>query len=239
MYCTGCGVENDDSARFCKSCGVELTAPETEGPPQSQAPSPTAEAAARGSSNVALTVAVVTVALLLLAVIGVGGFILGRGCCPLLNPPGAQVAAPADTDGDAADDADVEYDDFGADASRDTGSGTSTVSSVASVAEAAVVLENYLAADLGHDGETMARYLGGQAAARFRPEVQGQEDIIVYSKSISEHSVRNESTIDFTVAVMWSPEDQSDMLSDSEDYVLRRTEKGWLIFSTPAYPEDD
>ena len=61
------------------------------------------------------------------------------------------------------------------------------------VAEARVVLENYLAADLGHDGEEMAKYLGGQAAARFRPEVQGQEDVEVASEKVVGHEVQDAS----------------------------------------------
>lgn len=104
------------------------------------------------------------------------------------------------------------------------------------VAEATVVLENYLAADLGHDGTEMAKYLGGSAAAQFRPDVQGQEDVIVRSKKVSGHTVQDPNTIHFTVAVGWSPADSEEVKSDTEKYVLKRTDQGWKIVSTPAYP---
>lgn len=99
-----------------------------------------------------------------------------------------------------------------------------------------MVLESYLAADLGHDGTEMAKYLGGQAAARFRPEVQGQEDVTVHSKQISKHVVKDANTIVFGVAVKWSPSDSDEVLTDQTRYVLRRTDRGWRITSTPEYP---
>lgn len=104
------------------------------------------------------------------------------------------------------------------------------------VAEATVVLENYLAADLGHDGAEMAKYLGGQAAARFRPEVQGQEDLTVRSKRISSHTVKDANTIVFSVTVEWSPSDSDEVLTDKQRYVVRRTDRGWKVTSTPEYP---
>jgi hypothetical protein len=104
------------------------------------------------------------------------------------------------------------------------------------VAEATVVLENYLAADLGHDGKEMARYLGGQAAARFRPEVQGQEDLTVHSKKVTGHTVKDANTVVFAVEVEWSPSDSDDLMLDKQRYVVRRTDKGWKITSTPEYP---
>ena len=106
------------------------------------------------------------------------------------------------------------------------------------VAEAQVVLENYLAADLGHDGQEMKKYLGGQAAARFRADVQGQEDVTIHSKKVSSHTVQDDNTISFKVAVEWSAEDSKEVKSDTEDYTVKRTEKGWLITSTPAYPAE-
>ena len=111
------------------------------------------------------------------------------------------------------------------------------VSSVDPVAEATVVLENYLAADLGHDGNEMKKYLGGQAAARFRPDVQGQEDVVVHSEKIASHNQKDGSTIVFKVTVKFSPGDSPNTTKTSTDsYTLKKTEKGWLIFSTPAYP---
>jgi len=105
------------------------------------------------------------------------------------------------------------------------------------VAEATVVLERYLAADLGHDGQTMSECLGGQARARFNPAVVGQEDITVHSKKISGHNVRDDNTIEFSVAVESSPADSQDVKTDSQPYVLKRTDQGWLVTSTPEYPE--
>jgi hypothetical protein len=104
------------------------------------------------------------------------------------------------------------------------------------VAQATVVLENYLAADLGHDGREMAKYLGGNAAARFRPEVQGQEDLTVHSKVVSGHTVQGPNQVDFEVAVQWSPDDSSETKTDIQKYVVKRTDKGWKIVSTPEYP---
>ncbi|HCU35088.1 MAG TPA: hypothetical protein DGT21_06375 [Armatimonadetes bacterium] len=267
MYCTGCGVENDDNARFCKGCGAELSIDQTvllspqdepAQPPPSQPtaaqpapvqaqPQPAAPAPARGGGNVALIVVLVALGLMLLVVIGVGGYLLGQRFGPPEEMPDTTVQMPTEEttpemapspgesvkDGErgavqpATDDADADTPD------------EETVSSDDAVAEARVVLEKYLAADLGHDGNEMARYLGGQAAARFVPEVQGQEDLVVHSKTITDYQFLNDYSIDFIVEVVWSPSDSSDTSTSSEDYVLRRTEKGWLIFSTPAYPEGE
>ena len=104
------------------------------------------------------------------------------------------------------------------------------------VTEAQVVLENDLAVDLAHDGEEMAKYLGGQAAARFRPDVQGQEDTVVSSEKVIGHEVQDANTIVFSVAVTWSAEGGPTETTDQ--YTVRRTDRGWKITSTPAYPED-
>jgi hypothetical protein len=100
-----------------------------------------------------------------------------------------------------------------------------------------VVLENYLAADLGHDGTEMAKYLGGQAAARFRPDVQGQEDVVVSSEKVAGHEVHDANTIVFKVTVKWS-QPGGPTKTGTDRYVVRRTDKGWRITSTPAYPEE-
>ena len=262
MYCSGCGTENDDNARFCKGCGAELSIDQTvllspheepaQPPPAQPAPAqpqpqPAAPAPARGGSNAALIVVLVALGLMLLVVIGVGGYLLGqRFDSPeemldtTVQMPTADTAqemepSPSESveDGErgaiqpATDDADADTPD------------EETVSSEDAVAEARVVLEKYLAADLGHDGNEMAKYLGGQAKARFVPEVQGQEDLVVHSKTITDYQFLNDYSIDFIVEVVWSPSDSSETETSSEDYVLRRTEKGWLIFSTPAYPEGE
>jgi hypothetical protein len=104
------------------------------------------------------------------------------------------------------------------------------------VAEATVVLENYLAADLGHDGNEMKKYLAGSAGARFRPEVQGQEDVVTHSLKVSGHTVKDANTIVFKVAVRWSMSDSDEVKTQSDRYVVKRTTKGWKITSTPAYP---
>lgn len=103
------------------------------------------------------------------------------------------------------------------------------------LAEATVVLERYLAADLGNDGAEMQKYLGGQARARFVPEVVGQEDLRVHSKRISSGQMLDENTARFLVQVEWSPEGSSEVRTDLQGYVLQRTDEGWLIVSTPEY----
>lgn len=98
------------------------------------------------------------------------------------------------------------------------------------VEQATAILEDYLAAELAHDGAQMARYLGGSAAA------QGQEDLTVHSKAISGCTVVNATEIDFEVAVQWSAAGSRETETDIETYVLQRTDKGWRIVATPAYP---
>jgi hypothetical protein len=105
------------------------------------------------------------------------------------------------------------------------------------VAEAQVVLEDYLAVDLAHDGEAMAKFLGGQAAARFRPDVQGQEDVVVSSETVAGHEVHDANTIVFRVTVKWS-QPGGPTQTTTDRYVVRKTDEGWKITSTPAYPED-
>ncbi len=262
MYCSGCGTENDDNARFCKGCGAELSIDQTvllspqdepAQPPPSQPapvqpqPQPAAPAPGRGGGNVALIVILVALGLMLLVVIGVGGYLLGQRFGSTEQMPETTAQMPTDetaqemapSPAESVDDGDEgavqpATDDADADAPDEE-----TVSSDDAVAEARVVLEKYLAADLGHDGNEMAKYLGGQAKARFVPEVQGQEDLVVHSKAITDYQFLNDYSIDFIVEVVWSPEGSSETETSSEDYVLRRTEKGWLIFSTPAYPEGE
>ncbi len=261
MHCTGCGVENDDNARFCKGCGAELAIDQTvllspqdepAQPPPAQPPAqpaaqPAAPAAPRSGSNVALIVALVALGLMLLAVIGLGGYLLGQRFGSPEEMPDTTVQMPteettpeaAPSPGDSVDDSDEGAIQPATDKPGVDTPDEETVSSEDAVAEARVVLEKYLAADLGHDGNEMAKYLGGQAAARFVPEVQGQEDLVVHSKTITDYQFLNDYSIDFIVDVVWSPSDSSETMTDSEDYVLRRTEQGWLIFSTPAYPEGE
>lgn len=262
MHCTGCGTENDDNARFCKHCGAELTIdqtvllspqeepaqpPPSEPQPAQPAAQPAAAPPARGGANVALIVILVALGLMLLVVIGVGGYLLGQRFGSPEEMPDTTVQMPtedttqetAPSPGNAIGDNEEGAVQPATDKPGVDTPDEETVSSEDAVAEARVVLEKYLAADLGHDGNEMAKYLGGQAAARFAPEVQGQEDLVVHSKTITDYQFLNDYSIDFIVEVVWSPSDSSDTSTSSEDYVLRRTEKGWLIFSTPAYPEGE
>ena len=39
MYCTACGNQNSDGARFCTNCGQSLAPPQSPPPPQYRAPS--------------------------------------------------------------------------------------------------------------------------------------------------------------------------------------------------------
>ena len=262
MHCTGCGVENDDNARFCKGCGAELSIdqtvllspqdepaqpPPSQPPPAQPQPQPAAPALARGGSNVALIVVLVALGLMLLVVIGVGGYLLGQRFGSAEQMPESTVQMPtaetteetAPSPGESVDDGQRGAIQPATDKPGIDTPDEETVSSEDAVAEARVVLEKYLAADLGHDGNEMAKYLGGQAKARFVPEVQGQEDLVVHSKTITDYQFLNDYSIDFIVEVVWAPEGSSEAETSSEDYVLRRTEKGWLIFSTPAYPEGE
>jgi TM2 domain-containing membrane protein YozV len=40
MFCSKCGAQNDDSARFCQKCGSPLAAPSPNPPPPAQGPAP-------------------------------------------------------------------------------------------------------------------------------------------------------------------------------------------------------
>ena len=57
------------------------------------------------------------------------------------------------------------------------------------------------------------------------------------SEKVSGHTVRDANTIAFSVRVKYLLLENNKTETDTEHYVLKRTEKGWKIFSTPAYPE--
>lgn len=196
MYCSKCGAENQDGARFCNACGQALSgagpaAPPVQGPASSRA---TAGA---------------LIGLLVVVAIGVGYFIIRT--LPQSAPPAATPVPPV--------------------------ASPAPVPATDNVAAAQVVLEQYLAADLGHDGDEMKKYLGGQAAARFEPSVQGQEDLTVHSQQVSGHTVKDDNTIRFAVEVKWAAEGSSAEQTQTDSYTLKRTDQGWKITSTPAYPE--
>lgn len=104
------------------------------------------------------------------------------------------------------------------------------------VTAARAVLRSYLDADMAHDGQEMAKYLGGDAAAKFKPDVHGKKGVLIRRKRISAHTVTDANTIAFTVAVRWSPENSTAVKTDTEKYVLKHTADGWKIVSTPANP---
>ncbi|NPV45829.1 MAG: zinc ribbon domain-containing protein [Armatimonadetes bacterium] len=228
MYCSQCGAKNDEAARFCSSCGAAMQ--------PGMAP-------ARQTTGATLAI----VAALVVAVI-VGGVILYQRSGPADRLPtedvGAAIPAPDQPSGEVGDaepptglaPTPGESVTPPEEATTETEEEPSPVPAADKVAEATVALENYLAADLGHDGAEMAKYLGGQAAARFRPEVVGQEDLTVHSKQISSHTVKDANTIVFVVTVKWSPSDSDEVMTDQERYVVRRTDRGWKITSTPEYP---
>ena len=213
-------------------------APPVAAPPPVYTPPP-AQTAPRSNTPLIIGLVIGAVLLVLIAVVAVAGFYAW-------NTAGKSVTTEVSTttqelpDGKSSTttSATTEEGDKEASAEEGTGeSGAQPVSSTDSVAEATVVLEKYLAADLGHDGQEMKKYLGGQAAARFNPDVVGQEDLTVHSKQITAHNVRDDNTIEFTVSVKWSPSDSSEVKTETQSYVLKRTEQGWLIFSTPEFPE--
>lgn len=214
MYCSQCGAKNDDAARFCSSCGAAMQ--------PGMAP-------ARQTTGLILAL----IAALVAAVIA-AGVLLVQQQTARRTAPTATVAATERPTGLVP--APCESVTPPEEATTETGEKPPPVPAVDKVAEATAVLENYLAADLGHDGAEMARYLGGQAAARFRPEVVGQEDLTVHSKQISSHIVKDPNTIVFMVTVKWSPSDSDEVMTDQQRYVVRRTDRGWKITSTPEYP---
>lgn len=234
VFCSKCGAKVPEGSRFCNGCGAQVG----EAPVQSGLTGQPARPQ-QAPSYVLVIVLVVAIALVLL-------WTRGRGPARVEPPPPPQVAVPAPppdavTEDAAADevqvDETVEADGVtGEEPAPEPEPAPAPVPAEDPVAEATVVLENYLAADLGHDGNEMAKYLGGQAAARFRPEVQGQEDVTVYSKKVSGHTVKDANTIVFKVAVRWSMEDGGEAQTTSDRYTVRRTTKGWRITSTPEYP---
>jgi len=48
-FCTACGRQNPDDARFCSQCGTRLAAPETEGTPES---TPTPDSVSEGTATI-------------------------------------------------------------------------------------------------------------------------------------------------------------------------------------------
>ena len=213
MHCTQCGVKNQDTARFCQSCGAALQAAVSAAPP----PPPARTSPALVGAFVALLLlflalsVVVTVMLLKRAEIArVEATLAARELAAKQVPVQPTLAEPQPS--------------------------SKPVPAEDPVAEAQVVLENYLAADLGHDGNEMKKYLGGQAAARFVAEVQGQEDVTTHSEEVSGHTIKDDNTIVFSVAVGWSPAGSSEVKTQTDRYVVKRTDEGWKITSTPAYP---
>lgn len=232
MFCPACGAECDGSARFCKACGKPLTSDQ---PPEAPAV-PTAP----GRSSATLAV-LVTVSLALVAVVIAGALLWPRDRstspeAPAVGAPPRPVVTASGDDPKLKEGVEplstVEPHE-----ETEPGAAPAPEAADEPVAEAQAVLENYLAADLGHDGATMAKYLGGQAAARFNPDVQGQEDLTVHSKIVSGSTVRDRNTVEFTVRVEWSPSDSYEVQRDEQTYVVKRTEEGWRVTNTPEYPE--
>jgi hypothetical protein len=263
MYCAKCGAEQQADARFCSSCGAQLAAstpPPATPPAQPPAPAPTPvpvpvpvpavtpldpqptpPPARTGTPGwvIGCLIALVLVFLVVGALV-VGWMLLGRARAKvqadLKGLPEVSRNAP---DGPTPEPpSDVDKPEPSPDTSPEPPpTPAPVVSSEDPVAEATVVLEQYLAADLGHDGNEMKKYLGGQASARFKPEVQGQENLTVHSETVASHVTKDSSTIVFKVEVLWSPEeDPGTVKTTTDSYTLKKTDKGWKIVSTPAYP---
>ena len=201
--------------------------------------SPPAQTAPRSNTPLVIGLVIGAVLVVLIAVVSVAGFYAWKstGSRASDSVTTATPNLPDDRSGTTPSSG-AEEDDKEASAEEAAGeAGPQPVPSTDPVAEATVVLEKYLAADLGNDGQEMRKYLGGQAAARFNPDVVGQEDLTVHSKQITAHNVRDDNTIEFTVSVEWSPSGSSEVKTETQSYVLKRTEQGWLIFSTPEFPE--
>jgi hypothetical protein len=215
-------------------------APPAPAPPPVYA-APTAPTAPR--NNTAIIIAIVAVAfglLLLLTIAGIAAWTtMGHRVSQTVSDATKQLPTPPDANATSDGDNDSKSDSTaGAGDRGTTRPDTEPVPSSDPVAEATVVLEKYLAADLGNDGAEMRKYLGGQALARFNPDVVGQEDLTVHSKTVQDHTVKDDNTIEFQVKVEWSPADSTEVKTETQTYVLKRTERGWLIFSTPEFPEE-
>jgi len=265
MKCPKCGGESDESALFCSYCGTKLAEePQAQPEPQPQLPEVTEVApvvapvaakstGASGPSN-ALFIGVIVALVIIIALLAM--FVM-RGTGQAVSPnadqvaaqPAAEASAPAEApeeSGATEESAAPAEGETPAEAEMPAEGGTpaatpepSLQEDPAAVANATAVLKKYLAADLRAKGREMQKYLGGQALKRFVPEVQGQEDLTVHSKTITGHDMTDPNTINFTVIVKWSPMDSSNIKTDQEDYVMERTAKGWRITSTPAYPQGE
>lgn len=227
MYCNQCGAANEDKSKFCGACGAPLRG--------AAATDQGARPQATGGSSVAWMVAAI---LLALALAGTLMYVVAtkRATAQDAATPPAVAAVPVEGTAPGADAQPAPTTDTAGAAEKGTEPRPAPAPSEDPVAQATVVLENYLSADLGHDGKEMAKYLGGNAAARFRPEVQGQEDLTVHSKVVTGHTVVSPNEIHFEVAVQWSPSDSEETKTDIQKYVVKRTDKGWKIVSTPEYP---
>jgi hypothetical protein len=219
VFCTKCGAKNEDTARFCQSCGAALAATGVVPPPPP--PPPAAIPVARSNG---LLIGLLIACLVL-------AFSVAYMASQRHNAPASAPTSTADTVSTPTPQIETHL------PNPDDVKAVKPVPSEDPVAEAQVVLENYLAVDLAHDGNAMAKFLGGQAAARFRPDVQGQGDAVTQSEKVSGHTVRDANTIAFSVRVKYLLLENNKTETDTEHYVLKRTEKGWKIFSTPAYPE--
>ena len=224
MLCPKCGAQNDPSARFCNSCGANLAVDP------------------RAPNRLVIPLAIVSgllAACLVLLVFSRASHLVAPATPPAQTAQAPVTPASDQPENTAPPQAESSDTTSAVDPGRTAAKPEPKPAPEPSedpVAEAQVVLENYLAADLGHDGNEMAKYLGGQAKARFRPDVQGQEDITVHSEEVSGHKIRDANTIDFKVSSKWSPSDSEEVKTQKETYILKRTDKGWKITSTPAYP---
>ena len=258
MYCAKCGAEQQSDARFCSGCGAQLAAAPTTpaAPPPAPPPTPVpvpapvlpgaqpaGPPAKSGMPGWMIGCLIALLAALLLSGAAIVGYVVfsraqAQKLADLNKPPDIVKVTPDTPAPEPPADADKPEPTPAPEPTPEpTPPPAPVVSSEDPVAQATVVLENYIAADLGHDGNEMKKYLGGQAAARFRPDVQGQEDVIVLSEKIASHVTKDSSTIVFKVTVKYSPgESPSTTKTSTDSYTLKKTEKGWLIFSTPAYP---
>ncbi|MEN6347555.1 MAG: zinc-ribbon domain-containing protein [Armatimonadia bacterium] len=233
VFCNQCGAKNDDVARFCSSCGAPLSGQTPSTEPTSPQPRATNPALPWIIASAVLAALVLGGLIWVLA-----WFVPAQVHQPIapagVSSPGGTSAAESETPGGGpAGTTTQPAEDLKPEPSPQPE--VPPEPSEDPVAQATVVLERYLAADLGNDGEEMAKYLGGSAAAQFRPEVVGQEDLTVHSKIVTGHTVVGPNQINFEVTVKWSPSDSDEVKTDLEDYVLKRTDRGWKITSTPAY----
>jgi hypothetical protein len=95
--------------------------------------------------------------------------------------------------------------------------------------DARKVMEAFIAADKKHDGNEMAKYLMGEAAANFRPDIQGQGDAEIVDEEIARAEVFDSKTIQFEVKTVFRDLATGANNNVYDWHLLKKTDSGWKI----------